>query len=376
MLNSLPSPSAVRQPRGIIRITTSGAGWQVLPGWIECEVESNMFDSADMFRVKLAANSLPASNNLQWFASQAGIMLEVFAGFPKDPENFTTGDLQLLIAGDVDCIEYAADSGTLNLSGRDYTGRLIDNKSDAQYRSRTASQLALQFAAEQGLGAVVTATKSKVGIYYAEHSDALNASKSEWDILTTLAKKEGFVCYVKGTDLHFEPAPTEAGDPYVLQWLQPDADQASARFNGTQISFERRLSISRGISVVVTAASLKSKTPVKAIYPTSTRLTIAAGQSKLRTQTFNVEAPAGTDKAAAMQIAQSKYRELIAHEMKLTASMPADNLLDIAQPIMVVGTGTDYDQLYFPDSVVRTMSARNGYTMRVTAKNRNPNTVT
>jgi hypothetical protein len=49
--------------------------------------------------------------------------------------------------------------------------------------------------------------------------------------------------------------------------------------------------------------------------------------------------------------------------------MPADNILTTENIIKVVGTGTAFDQVYFPDSIVRSFGWDSGYTMTVNAKN-------
>ena len=43
-----------------------------------------------------------------------------------------------------------------------------------------------------------------------------------------------------------------------------------------------------------------------------------------------------------------------------------------SRPIRVSGTGTEYDQEYYPDSIVRCWSWDQGYVMRVRAKNHLP----
>src|SRR5260364_107263 len=67
--------------------------------------------------------------------------------------------------------------------------------------------------------------------------------------------------------------------------------------------------------------------------------------------------------------AQSKYRQIIAHEMRLDARLPADSVLDCATPIEVRGTGTKFNQRYYPESITRSLSAEEGYQMEVQAKN-------
>jgi hypothetical protein len=39
---------------------------------------------------------------------------------------------------------------------------------------------------------------------------------------------------------------------------------------------------------------------------------------------------------------------------------------------VLTGTGTDFDQTYFPDSIARTFDQAGGYTWRIQAKNHSP----
>jgi hypothetical protein len=55
--------------------------------------------------------------------------------------------------------------------------------------------------------------------------------------------------------------------------------------------------------------------------------------------------------------------------VKIVAEMPGDSQLDCTKIVQVRGTGTAWDQNYFPDSVKRSMSDGDGYRMALTGKN-------
>jgi hypothetical protein len=375
MLNTLPAAPAGRQPRGAVRVLGLNGRWQTMTGWTDCEVEQNSFAAADTFRVKFAVNAMPAGFDANWFSQQQDIEVEIYAGFPANPENFAFSDLALLISGGVDNveIEYSMENTTLTVTGRDKTALMIDTKTTQQYRSKVASDVAMLLANEHGLTTTyITPTTTKIGKYYALHNDGLNMVQSEWDMLSFLARQEGFNCYVKGNDLHFEPVPDGSGTPYVLKW-DKNPERGSPVFNGMSLSFSHSLTVAKGVSVTVSSASLLQKKPVTATYPKPGNASVQAGQSKAKTQVYNIEAKAGLTKAQVLQMAQSKYHEIIAHEMKLHAELPGDNLISTTVPILVQGTGTAYDQRYFADSIVRRLSVATGYSMRVSAKNHSPN---
>jgi hypothetical protein len=79
--------------------------------------------------------------------------------------------------------------------------------------------------------------------------------------------------------------------------------------------------------------------------------------------------PAGKTPAEVAAYAQKSYEDIISHEMKVNGSLPADNLLTVSTPINVIGTGTAWDQIYFPRLIRREMSTESGYRMNFAAQN-------
>jgi hypothetical protein len=78
---------------------------------------------------------------------------------------------------------------------------------------------------------------------------------------------------------------------------------------------------------------------------------------------------AGLTQDQAQQEAQRRYDEITRHMVKLSAEMPGDGLLDCTKIVQLRGTGSNWDQDYFPDEVHRYMSVTEGYRMTVSAKN-------
>jgi hypothetical protein len=81
----------------------------------------------------------------------------------------------------------------------------------------------------------------------------------------------------------------------------------------------------------------------------------------------------GLTKQEALVKAQALLSEISKHEMRLEAHLPADNILTAQTLVTVQGTGTPFDQVYFPDSVIRSMDD-GGYRMQLAAKNHSPET--
>ncbi|NOV25886.1 hypothetical protein E5S69_20500 [Cupriavidus necator] len=370
MQNTLPVVPAVRAPRGIVQIS----GEQVR-GWESWTVSRNTYYQADTFRVKFAESLLTPERDAAWFSALTEGFVEVFGGFPLDPENYTETELDSLIYGRIDDIEYDPARRTIELIGRDLTAVFIDAKTSLQFQNLTSSQIAIKLAESHGLTADVTPTKELVGTYYARDHARMVEERSEWDLLTYLASNEGYLCYVKGKTLYFHPRPTDQGDPYVIRWEPPTDDRAARQANVQEMEFSRSLTVAKGVSVVVRSWNAKQKQGFTAYYPSKGK-TIQAGKAVPfgGVQVYSFVFP-GLTQDQATQKAIELHREITSHEMKFWARMPADNILDPTMMIQVEGTGTKFDQAYYPVSVTRQMSLSTGYSMRVEAKNSNPETV-
>jgi hypothetical protein len=371
MLNTIPAAPAGRQPRGIVRLNGSA-----IPGWVSWTVTSNTYYEADTFHVTFAASALPAATNAAWFSKQGEMFVEIFAGFPANVQSFSVADLQSQIYGRVDDVEFDPVEGMLTLTGRDLTAVFIDARMTGQWQNQKSSDIATLLAKSHRLTPVVTATKTNVGTFYKHDQVRLQADQSEWDLLALLAREEGFVCYVAGQELHFEPDTRETTEPYGIHWEAPSAANASPNANVQELSFSRSLTVAKGVVVTVRSPSLKTKTAVVQSYPSHPK-GIQAGKSSPfgAVQNYYFTLAAGKTSDDVLRYAVAKYGEIIAHEMKLRARLPADNVLTTKNVLRVEGTGTAFDQIYFPNVITREMSSDTGYTMTIEAKNHNPDTV-
>ena len=366
--------SSGRQPRGLMKINGT-----VTPGWIDMEVDNHGHQAADTFRVKIAAGALSqfAGPNgvvmdAAWFCSQTDLFAELYMGVPADASSFGPADLTSWIYGQADEIEFDPVRGIISLSGRDLTRLLIDTKTTMKWPEKTSSQIATLIAKSHGLTAVVTATTTKAGKFYELEHAKMAQEVSEWDILSHLANDEGFTVYVRGQTLYFQPkTDPSTATPYDLIWT-PATAQTPKAANVQHIRLKRALTVSRGIEVEIRSWNKKSANGFVVKYPTGIS-TITAGKSKVGAgaQVYAKTIPNLT-RDQAEKYAETWYAKLIQHEMQIDVTMPADNALDINSVIRLSGTGTAFDQIYYPDSISRRMSMSDGYTMNVAARNQSP----
>jgi phage protein D len=368
-VTSSAASTSVRRPRAIVKLSGTAVS-----GWINWTVSSNSFYEADTFRVTYAVTLLPPSNDANWFSTQKELFVEILAGFPTDPDNPDESELKSLIYGRVDDIEYEPAECVIHLTGRDLTAVFIDSKITDQYVNQTSSQIIQTLVAKHaGLTAVVTATKAKAGTYYDTDQVQLQASRSEWDLMAYLARKEAFVVYVAGTQVFFQPDPTGTGSAYDIVWQPPDDVNGYPTSNTQELNFSRSLTVAKGISVTARSSDFTTGKPVVQSYPSNPKAIQAGKASPFGSvQTYYFNMSAGHGSVAVEAFAKSQYDSIVSHEMKINARLPGDNLLTIQTPITVSGTGTAFDQVYYPRLITREMSLDDGYEMTVEAQNVNP----
>ena len=366
--NASPVEARVRQPRGAIKLNGT-----IVPGWLSWEVDNNNERSADTFEATFSISLLPDGYGVDWFASQQQIQVEIFAteDWAQDgPYQPTAADR--LILGDVDDIgQIDFNQGVIELTGRDLTARLIDTKTSENHQNSTSSAVATLLAQRHGLTPIVTATTTQIGQFYAiDHTD-INQQQSEWDLLGRLAEFEGFDVFVKGMELHFKPKPTDSGDRYVITHTPRTDDAPIPSGNTMTLLFSRALTIAKGVSVEVRSWNAKQKKAFTSSWPKSVKSikpgrAVSSDPSGSLVYHFHIP---GLTQDQAVDRAKKLYQQIVQHMVKLTAELPADDVLDCSKIIQVNGTGTQLDQTYYPDSVKRTMAYEEGYRMSLSAKN-------
>lgn len=366
MLNNPALADVARQPRGLAII--NGV---TVTGLVSFDVDNNSFYQADTFRATIALSAQPQATNWAWWASQKSMALELFAGFPPDPDNYTKSDLQSLILGNIDEIEIDPVADEITVTGRDFTSKFIDAQTNEKFMNLTSSAIVAKIAARHGMKTVISETTVKAGNYYTIDQVRLTKRQSEWDLVTYLANQEDFSVYVKGNTLYFNKKASVNDDPYVIQWQQSTDTRSYSVLNAISINFSRNLTLAKDIAVIFASSNPKTKKPYtvkRTATHTKNTLINGATQAAGEVQTYFRSKP-GLTVQETIRRAESLLRELTAHEIKLHVEMPADTILGTQNIIKVVGTGTAFDQVYFPDSITRSYGLSSGYRMSVSAKN-------
>jgi phage protein D len=349
----------LRRPRSIIKVNG-----QVIAGWESWTWDGNSLYQADTFDALFPMKDLPPKFGPVWWAAQTDLDIEIFVGFPANADSFSASDLESIFAGRVDDASFDWPRQCISIAGRDMTAGFLDNKTSEKFPNQTASQIATMLAGRRGLTPVVTATKTKVGRYYQIDNVRMEDDRTEWDLLTWLAREEGFIVYVKGKELHFEPR-AKGGDVFRVVWRPAEPGKPMST-DFTSVKTVRTLTVARDLTVIVRSWNSKAK---RAFEKKATR-----NRPKSPNKQQYVYSIPGLTPQQAQERANQLLAELSRHEMKLSVEGPAENALGKAQVIQLSGTGTAFDQTYYPDVIRRSFDASEGggYRWSISAKNHSP----
>lgn len=367
--NNFPNATQLRQPRGIVVIN------DMTLLWMEIEVTTTTFYIADSYRITMPIKGQPVGFNLAYLASQVPLTVKIYVGFPSNPDSYQTSELDLIMVGDVDKMDVNPLNQTVTFSGRDLTSRLIDTKTYAKYPNQTASSIATMLAQEHGLTPVVTPTTEKAGIFYKYYNTLMSKETTEWDLLCSLAQAqpERFVVFIEpnrnqisslSTNLVFAPQATiRTSNPYILIYNPETATFGSPTFYGTNLVFSRSLTLAQDVVV-------KIRVPYSP--QTGRAFTVQAKSRKARltnpqTKQYYYIMP-GLSKDQAQNRANQLVRDITIHEMRLEVTLPGDTLIQKNGIVEIRGTQSNFDQIYYADSIVRTLNY-NSFLQRVSAKN-------
>lgn len=336
--NGLPAPGAatplmpVRYPR--LRVLADG---MAVPGVFEAEVLNNSYFAADRFRLGLALSADPL-HGAAWWADRDKVQIDI--------EVSLGGDYVNLLHGVVDSVAIDLSGDAVRLTGRDLSAGLIEARAQGTFANQTSSEIATTLAGRHGLTADVQRTTTPVGRYWQlEHDslllDGFARTTTEWDLLVTLAQHEGFGVWVQGSTLHFR-----AADTSELPTVLPAAGLSALRL-------ERSLTLAQSIEVKV--KSWHSRAAQCYVQ------TASLDQGGMAKQSYVYIAPNLTPERA-LKLAQQRLAELTRHERVIVAEMPGELTLAAGRQILLQGSGTAFDRIYWIDSIERRFDMSHGFT--------------
>lgn len=319
-----------------------------IPGVMDLDVHANSHLAADRFRIRAAMTAAAAASLLQ-----PDTILDLRIGLDGPPVS--------ILVGEADSIVIDPLRNTIELEGRDLTRRLLDARTQETFANQTSSEIAATLATRHGLTPSVTATTTLAGRYYDTEHDCFTLAQfaratTEWDLLSFLAAREGFEVFVTAQTLHFHPR----SDTVPSVTITP-ADCIS-------LSLERALTLARDIEVTVKSWSTRQQA---AVVQTARRARNGKHGSGGPPQQIVVVRP-NLSSSDALALAQRILADLSGHERLVHAELPGDLILTPRSRVVLTGTDTDFDQVYYIAELDRSYSAAHGFTQRLRLKNADP----
>ena len=317
-----------------IAVTVNG---NPVEGAIEAEIYSNSHLAANRFRVRLALDMTGAE---VWSADDIRISIQLGLDGAWAP----------MILGDADTVEIDPIHGVVSVEGRDLTALFIEARTQETFENQTSSDIVGLLAARRGLAANVTATSQPVGRnFQSQHArttlDQHSWMTTEWDLLSHLARQEGFDVWVDESTLSFGP-PT-AG-PSVS--ITPS--------ECVTLRLERTLSLDTDLAVAVKSWDCRGKSLVTQ--------TASLGKGTEAPSYVLVRPNVTAD--VAQSIAQRVLGEMKQHARCIEAEMPGELSMQPRSSLEISDTGTDFDGVYTISDIERRISFERGFTQHVRAR--------
>ena len=354
----MPPNDQYRMPR--LRVLLNG---QVLTGAQEAEINSDNHYNADTFEV-LATLGPDKWADADFWSSAINIEIEVQLSI-DDGNSFVS-----IVRGLADTASLDAIDNEVHILGRDFTAALIAAQTQETFANRTASEIATIFAARHGLMPVVTPTTTLVGRFYQSDCESvmlnsLSGATTEWDLLVYLAQQENFDVFVSGQSLCFQPI---ASPSAVTRVIEPT--------DVTELRLERALGLAAEVQMTVKSWNTQLQTGFigqasGAI--TGTVANVSNGNPPIL-QYVKIRPNLTLDRAIA--VAKQSLTEIVRHERTIEFAMPGDLVLAPGNVVLLNGTETDFDQVYYVDSIRRTFRIKTGFLQHIRASNSSPRTIT
>jgi phage protein D len=351
------------QPRAIVMID----GYQV--GITDIEINTAQFGYADTFSVHMPLVGQNPPIDRDYFAENQNVSVEIYIGFPSDPNSFSSGDLDLILSGLADRYEDNLCTNLISISGRDLTSKFIDTKITQKFPNQLSSDIVTMFANQQNLTPQVTPTTTPVGTFYYNQQTFLANQMSQWDLIMFLAQQEGFSAFVQGDTFIFEPKNSTSDSPYSITYQPASSTNPSPASNTTTLNVITNSSVAGNVQVTV---RVPASTRNGQSFSAKSSIKQKSGKS-LSTKKYVYRKP-GLTPQQAQQLASQLLEQHTSQGIAIEFDLPGDNLLQKNSIIELQGTDTVYDQTYFPDEIVRRISLEEGtYHMHVYARNTSTN---
>lgn len=357
------------QPRSIVKVNSIVVPFRTWDVSLNGYAAADIFNLTCPFRIldslKGVTDLVNTPDKSTILLTQPDILVETYAGYPKDPNNYTVDDLTQLMYGYLDTVDfYLDDQGErVQIAGRNQVGPFMDTKTTDKFPNQTSSTIVIMFATQQGLQTEVTPTYTMAGTYYDSDHVQLTTDITQWDLMNYLAQQEGFTLRVVGNTLFFGPRDSflkSTAIPYT--WGQ----------NIKSLHLGRTPHASKDIKVEVITWQPGKKTRIVATATNPTSYAKKVTGTSAHQEWVETYYLPGLTRDQAQQRAQAILDQLSQSEIVGDLTADGNDQQDIYQPIQLYGTGLGLTQQYWPTKVDHSFDHQSGkYGMTLNFSNLN-----
>jgi hypothetical protein len=243
------------------------------------------------------------------------------------------------------------------IRGRDESAILSESSPQLSYYNQTASEIVIQIATRHGLPAICTETADIVGSFRnGSHNQLFHTThsqfRSEWDLLTHLARNEEFELFIRDRTLVFSPL---AALPTRI-WPISTSNVINMGCQRTlPLGGRPRLQIQSWNSASSQAFSFSIDDPDD-IIDTTEGVPMEHVIVKPNLSPNDVE-----------KLARRYMRQLKSQQTSIYFTMPGETAMRARDTISLSGVGKKYDTLYMISSIRRRFSSTGGFLQYVRA---------
>jgi hypothetical protein len=302
-------------------------------------------------RFELTAYTDANVSGSQWLYTTNGMVLVEILMRPQQPDSEIS-----MFQGLADNITLDPINHLIRIQGRDYSSVLTSSTYQDSFCNQTASEIASFIAGRHGFDSNISATSTMVGSYRSDgHNQIMLNSHSrtvtEWDLLTHLAKTEGFELFIDGQTLVFAPR-------NAIQTNYTAIDKSGA----SEIKFYKVCPLSSRTTLAIKSwNSWLSQSLLEASEQSSGQgETTALGPNDTAEREIAIIRP-NLSSDDAVRLAQRYQDALNNNELNVEIVMPGELSLKPLDVLTVVGSDTSFDGDYVLTSVRRHFSSTGGF---------------
>lgn len=274
---------------------------------------------------------------------------------------FSTGPgaERVMMKGLVDIPQVKLVDMTVLLNGRDKSGSLTEKRRNEKFNNQKTQEIVEKVAKAHKLTPKVM-LKSQgadfAGKIYNQDTAHLALNRTDFELLSDLAEREGCRWFVDGDNLHFQPDDQHQGS-YQVRWYPPRTRAAYAQANVLDVELRRNMPASRPHKMTLKSWHHRERKLFRAVSE------VAGVGDPIEYEDHH----SGRTQQQLERLAGSRLKSAIRHELGLGIRGPGDLSVDVRQQLDFSGTGTVYDQTYEIDIADFDMSWRGGFNMVLSA---------